>query len=124
MENSILTLIKKLLGIGESDEAFDIDVILGINTAFMILNQIGIGPKEGFSIEDKTATWNDFLDDRKDLEAVKTFVFLNTRLGFDPPQNSFLVSSINDQIKELTWRLLIQGEPIKEELDEGGETDG
>lgn len=105
---SILTLIKKLLGIEEEYEHFDTDIIIGINTAFMILHQLGVGPECAFSIEDKSAVWQDFIGERKDLESVKTFVALNVRLVFDPPQNSFLVDAIKKQIDELTWRLNVQ----------------
>lgn len=108
--DSILTLIKKLLGIEEEYEHFDTDIIIGVNTAFATLNQLGIGPENGFSIQDKSAVWLDFIGDRKDLEAVKTFVFLNTKLGFDPPQNAFLVEAMKNQINELAWRLNVQVE--------------
>lgn len=110
--DSILILIKKLLGIEENYDHFDIDIITAINTAFVTLNQLGIGPEMGFSIYDSSAVWKDFIGERKDLEAIKTFVFLNARLTFDPPQNSFLVDAIKKQIEELTWRLNIQAESI------------
>lgn len=109
--DSILTHIKKLVGVEEEYTQFDVDIITGINTAFMTLNQIGIGPEEGFSIQDATETWNDFIGDRKNLEAVKTFVHKTVQLAFDPPQNSFLVDAINKQLAELVWRLSVQAEP-------------
>lgn len=107
---SILTLVKKALGIEEDYEHFDTDIIMFINTSFMNLNQLGVGPRECFSINDKTSTWTDFLADRTDLNGVKSFVYLYVRLAFDPPQNSFLVDALKTQLQELSWRLNAQAE--------------
>jgi hypothetical protein len=107
---SILTSIKKLLGIEEDYIQFDTDVIIGINSALMNLNQLGIGPTEGFVVVDKTQNWTDLIGTRTDSEAVKLYVYFKTRLAFDPPQNSFLVEAINKQITELEWRLNVQAE--------------
>lgn len=108
MENSILTSIKKLLGIEEDYEHFDTDIIILINAAFMNLNQLGIGPEQGFVIQDKSMKWSDFIGDRKDLEAIKSYVYLKTKLIFDPPQMGYLVDAIKTQITELEWRLNVQ----------------
>ena len=99
---SILTSIKKLLGPTEDDTSFDTDIIIHINTALFRLNQLGVGPSEGYFITDKEQAWADFLGaERKDLEAVKTYVYLKVRLVFDPPQMSHLVEAIKSQITEL-----------------------
>lgn len=105
MSDSILTSIKKLLGIAEEYEFFDADVIMNINMAFMVLYQLGVGPSTTFSIEDKTATWSDFLGDATDLAGVKTYVFLKVKLVFDPPQSSAAMEAIKQNIAELEWRL-------------------
>jgi hypothetical protein len=111
MESSILTSIKKLLGIEEDYTHFDSDITMYINSAFMNLNQLGVGVIGGFKIEDASAEWDDFIDDERfDLEGVKIYIYLKTRLIFDPPQNSFLVEAIKEQIKELEWRLNVQVE--------------
>lgn len=102
--DSILTSIKKLLGITEEYEHFDPDIIVHINSAFMILNQLGVGPEEGFSIKDKSSTWNEFLSG-SNLEAVKTYVYLKVKLMFDPPLSSTVIEAIKSQISELEWRL-------------------
>lgn len=102
---SILTSIKKLLGIAEEYEHFDSDLIMHINTVLMILTQIGVGPSEGFSIEDSTSEWVDFVPDINKIEAVKTYVHLKVKLLFDPPQNSSHIEAINRSISELEWRL-------------------
>lgn len=107
---SILTSIKKLLGVEEDYEQFDADIIIYINSVFMILNQLGVGPSEGFSICDKSSVWEDFTKDPKLLEAVKTYVYLKVRLLFDPPINSSVTESIKEQLKELQCRILIQVE--------------
>lgn len=110
MNDSILTTIKKLLGIAEDYEYFDPDILIGINTAIMTLAQLDIGPDPGYVCEDKNNTWGDYLGNFDDLQAVKTFIYLSTKLTFDPPQNSFLVEAIKTQLDELTWRLNVRAE--------------
>ena len=106
MYESILISIKKLLGIAEDYDHFDPDLIMHINTVFMILHQMGVGPKEApFMIEDKNAIWDDFIKDAKDLQPVKTYIVLKVRLVFDPPAASAHMQAITDTIKELEWRL-------------------
>ena len=110
---SILTSIKKLLGIDEDYEYFDTDIILHINSTLNVLNQLGIGPEEGFKIESKTSKWTDFVPTRTDLELLKTYVYLKVRLLFDPPQTGYLVEALKRQCTEMEWRLNV--------LAEGGE---
>ena len=105
---SILTSIKKVLGIYEEDTSFDVDIIMHINTVFMILRQMGIGPSNGFSITGQYEVWNDYLSDISLLESVKTYVALKVRLIFDPPASSTMVEAINRTITELEWRLNVQ----------------
>jgi hypothetical protein len=109
-EKSILTSIKKLLGVDEDYTQFDTDIIIHINTVFMTLKQLGVGPTQGFKIADNTAEWEDFITDRIDLEGLKTYIYLKVRLVFDPPQSSYLIENIKEQIKELEWRLNFQVE--------------
>ena len=103
--DSILTSIKKLLGIDEEYTQFDSDIIMHINTVFLNLTQLGVGPEEGFLIEDDAATWDDFIGDSSQLQAVKTYVYLKVKLLFDPPLSSSVIESINRIISELEWRL-------------------
>lgn len=110
---SILTSIKKLLGIEEEYDHFDADLIMHINTVFMILTQMGVGPSNGFSINDDTAVWTDFIPSNSNLEAVKTYVHLRVRLIFDPPTNSGVTESINRVLTELEWRLNFNADAIK-----------
>lgn len=117
--NSILTSIKKLLGITEECEHFDTDIIIHINSVFLVLTQIGIGPAEGFSISDKYATWDKFLSNNQtNLEAVKTYVYLRVRLLFDPPSSSAVAESINRTISEYEWRLNLAAETSKTDGEE------
>ena len=106
---SILTSIKLLLGVMEDYEHYDTDIIMHINTVFMILRQIGIGPEEGFSIKDKSTTWDEYVSTDK-IEAVKTYIYLKVRLIFDPPSSSIMVEAINRTISELEWRLNLEME--------------
>lgn len=110
MTDSILTSTKKILGIEESYTAFDEDIMLHINSVFSILNQLGIGPDDGYAIGDSSDTWDDFFGDDARLNSVKTYVYLRVRLLFDPPTTSYLINSMNEQVKELEWRLNVQRE--------------
>ena len=110
MDESILTSIKKLLGIPEDYEHFDQDIIIHINSVFMILNKLGVGPTEEFTITDKTAVWSDFISDNKKFESVKTYVYMKVRLLFDPPLSSAVMDCINKVINELEWRLNVAAE--------------
>lgn len=103
--DSILTSIKKLLGISEEYEHFDPDIIMHINSVFSILTQIGIGPEEGFRITNKEAKWNDYINDNSKIEMVKTYMHLKVKLVFDPPLSSAVIEAVNQSIKELEWRL-------------------
>lgn len=105
MTDSILDGTKKILGIDASYTAFDVDIIAHINSVFSTLSQLGVGPVEGFMIEDNVPQWGDFLGGDPNLNAVKTYMYLRVRLLFDPPATSFHTAAIQEQIKELEWRL-------------------
>ena len=106
-EESILVYVKKLLGIQSDYNHFDPDVIYGINAAFAVLTQLNVGPKEGFSISDDSATWNDCIQDTARLSLVKEYVCLRTRLLFDPPSSSALIDAMNNTVAEYEWRLYV-----------------
>lgn len=109
---SILTSIKKLLGITEEYEHFDIDIIMHINSAFSVLTQLGVGPEEGFHIEDDSTEWSEFLFEDTRLEMVKTYIYLKVRLAFDSTNlSSAVIESINRQINELEWRINVVVDP-------------
>lgn len=109
---SILTSIKKLLGITEEYEHFDIDIIMHINSAFSVLTQLGVGPEEGFHIEDDSTEWSEFLFEDTRLEMVKTYIYLKVRLAFDSTNlSSAVIESINRQINEFEWRINVVVDP-------------
>ena len=117
---SILTSVKKMLGITEEYEHFDADLIMHINSVFMILNQLGVGPSKGFIITDKFATWADFIQSGENLESVKTYMYMKVKLLFDPPMSSAVMESMKQMISELEWRLNVQSELNgKEEIQNG-----
>lgn len=117
MEESILTSIKKLLNISVNDKSFDTDIIININTVFTILNQLGIGPKNGFSIKDNSSVWSDYLDNDFNLDSVKTYIYLKVKLIFDPPTNSSITENYNKLISELEWRINSQVDYVIDKED-------
>ena len=120
MNESILTTIKKMLGIAEDYDAFDTDIIVNINTVFMTLTQIGVGPEKGFSITNSESKWSDFLQEEKKLEGVKTYIYLKVKLVFDPPTTSFVLDAMKNMATEIEWRLNVESESSKT----GGEENG
>lgn len=108
--DSILTSIKLLLGITEDYEAFDQQIIMHINSVFMILTQLGVGPPEGFTITSKGETWNEFVNDEKKMQLVKSYMHLKVKMLFDPPSSSAAMDSTNRMINEFEWRLNSQAE--------------
>ena len=108
--DSILTSIKKLLGMDADYIAFDTDVIIHINTALAILCQLGVGPDKGFRIRDNSATWQDFVGDDARLDDVKDYVYLKVKLLFDPPSSSAAIQSTESLISEIEWRLNVTAE--------------
>ena len=103
---SILTSIKKQLGYEADETGFDDEIITHINTVLMDLRQLGVGPSEGFEIEDETSTWQDFIPNTTKFNAVKTYIYMRVKLIFDSStMSSSLIESYNRQIEKLEWRL-------------------
>lgn len=109
MSHSILDSIKKKLGLGADYDVFDQDIMTHINTVFTNLNQLGIGPAAGFELEDAQTTWDAFLGPNASplLNPVKSYIYFKVRLAFDPPSTSFHIDSMQKQIAEIEFRLLI-----------------
>lgn len=123
MDDSILNTIKKMLGIEPDYTAFDTDILVHINTALMILNQLGIGRSEGVVVDGTDTKWDALLLGRTDLAMVKSYIYHRVRLAFDPPQNSFVTAAIEKQITEFEWRVNVQAEstdpePVAVDADE------
>ena len=109
---SILTSIKKLVGIAEDYTVFDTDFIIYINSAFATLNQLGIGPVEGFSIVDASSKWSDYGVATPMLDHVKSYVYLKVKTVFDPPTSSTVLDAYNRMIQETEWRLKVASETV------------
>ncbi len=124
MEPSILTSTKKILNVADTDTAFDLDIITHINSALSNLNQLGVGPTAGFFITDKTATWDMLAIPANQLSMVRSYIYLKTRLLFDPPATSFLIEAVNKQIQEHEWRLSTFREQALIELQKAQEEAG
>lgn len=131
MTNSILMGTKRALNIEETDTAFDTEILMYINGSLSKLEQIGIGPSGGFMIEGAAETWEDLLGVDRRLNSVKTLVYMEVRLVFDPPTTSYLIDALKEQIAEITWRVNVTHEtvlplpqraipPIENEILDGG----
>lgn len=118
MEGSILDDIRRAAGAEEWDDAFDTDLIDYTNSVFMILTQMGIGPAEGYVIEDEDNQWSEFISDPVKYRLVKSYMGLKVRLLFDPPLSSAVLQSMNNQIAEYEWRLTAAAELDKSNGEE------
>lgn len=113
---SILRSVKKQIGLDPEYTQFDPDIIMSINTVFVILNRVGVGPSTGFRIEDESAEWTDFLpDDDLNFDVVKTYIAAKVRLIFDPPTSSIIMQATKEVIAELEWTLNINAETSQSE---------
>lgn len=120
MDDSILDTIKKMLGIDPTVSAFDTDIISLINSAFLSLNQLGIGPEDGYSISGKDETWANYIGDNEKLEAVKSYIYLKVKVIFDPPSSSYVLQQYTQAIQENEWRLCLEGDMMAD--NEGSDT--
>ena len=131
LKNSILRTIKKMLGLDLDHEEFDTDVIVHINAAMMILQQLGVGPEKGMFITGIGETWGDFFDSDQMLEGVKLYIYYRTRMTFDPPNNSYTMDSLQKSCEMLEWRLKEQarffdkdeGKYVSKHLETAGGSD-
>lgn len=113
-DESILTSVKKVLGIPEYYEHFDQDILLHLNSVMSILHQLGVGPENGFVVEDDSTTWSDLFDgdiDTNKMMYVKSYVCLRVRLLFDPPASSGAIDAMERQMRELEWRITVTRDP-------------
>jgi len=96
MSSSILNDVKHTLGLLPEQTAFDIDIIMHVNNAISTLTQLGVGPIEGYMIDDAS---------NMRLNSVKSYIFLKVKLVFDPPGFGFVIASMERQIQELEYRI-------------------
>lgn len=103
---SILDSVKHALNVELDESAFDADIVMFINATFGTLYQLGVGPEEPFTISDNSAEWSEFIV-RKDIEMVKSYMYLKVRLLFDPPTTTTMYEAYDNRAKELEWRLTV-----------------
>jgi hypothetical protein len=117
--DSILNSIKKLLGIAADEASFDADVMMHINDTFATLNDLGVGPDEGFRIEDETSTWDEFLPiSDKNFNRLPTYVYLKVKIVFDPTLSSSVLAAHERRIAELESRLTMTAETSEGGVDD------
>ena len=104
---SILDSMKKLLGMDASYTVFDVDLVIHINSIFATLAQLGVGAPEGFFIQGSGEEWHTFTSDNVLINNVKSYMYLKLRLMFDPPSSSSVLKSMEEQTKELEWRMKV-----------------
>lgn len=109
--DSILDSVKERIGPSAEYDYYNPDIIMDINTTFMTLKQLGVGPKKGFTITDRSDTWDDFMPEGEMLEMVKTYMYMKVKLLFDPPLSSAVANVMQDQVKEMEWRLNAEVDP-------------
>lgn len=113
ISDSILESVKKLIN-AEGDNYFDTDIIIHINTVFSILTQMGVGPSEGFSIDDNKSTWDEFTEDEPLFNMVKSYMAIRVKLMFDiASANSFYINQLQQEADELEWRLRAAAELMR-----------
>lgn len=115
MDKSILNTIKRMLGLEPDYTPFDTEILIHINSVFMVLQQLGVGPKDGFSITGPDEVWSDYIGDTKNLEALKSYIYLRVKTVFDPPQSGTAMEAMKQQIDEYTWRLNVAVDPERSE---------
>ena len=113
MQDSILMTIRKLVCGDPYADHFDTDLLVHINACFSILNQLGVGPENGFVVTDETQSWSSYSDNDLILNMVKTYVTLKVRVIFDPPLTSSVLEAMNKEISQLEWRLNVAVDPVK-----------
>ena len=113
MQDSILMTIRKLVCGDPYADHFDTDLLVHINACFSILNQLGLGPENGFVVTDETQSWSSYISDNYILNMVKTYVTLKVRVIFDPPLTSSVLEAMNKEISQLEWRLNVAVDPVK-----------
>ena len=113
MQDSILMTIRKLVCGDPYADHFDTDLLVHINACFSILNQLGVGPENGFVVTDETQSWSSYIADNYILNMVKTYITLKVKKIFDPPLTSSVLEAMDKEISQLEWRLNVAVDPSK-----------
>jgi hypothetical protein len=118
--DSILTSIKKMLGIEDEYTHFDTDIIMHINSYLSVLTQLGVGSPNGFSIKDKSDLWEDFTPADAKLELIKTYIYMKVKLIFDPPLSSAVIEAMNREVSQCEWRIQVAADSTESEGNQNG----
>lgn len=110
VNKSILNSVKKVLGYPPEFTAFDTDITMHINSNLSTLNQLGVGPTEGFFVEDSSSLWEEFSENKLIVNSVKSYIYIKVRLIFDPPATSFVIAALEKEATQLEWRLNVAAE--------------
>lgn len=112
VNDSILDVTKRQLGLDPEDPSFDLEIIPHINSIFFVLQQLGVGPSTGFSIIDRTETWSEFIG-AEQIHAVRSYMGLRVKLIFDPPPTGPATEAMERQASQMEWRLNVHMEGVK-----------
>lgn len=112
LDDSILDSVKKSLGLDKDYDPFDPDIVMHINSCFFTLNQLGLGPSEGFLVEGSDSVWSEFVPEIQKFAAIKSYVYIKVKLLFDPPATSFAQEAMKQQATEYEWRLQVAADPV------------
>lgn len=108
--DSILDSIKKNLGIPFEETHFDGEIMININANISVLKQLGVGTPS-FVVYDNSDLWSDFIEVDDIIPMATMFVYLKTKLIFDPPLSGTVIDAFKTQIAETEWRI---AERVKE----------
>lgn len=115
--DSILLSVKKLIGLTSDYTQFDADLIIHINSTFAVLNQLGVGPEDPFTITGNSETWDEFVS-QQNTENVRSYMFMKVKMLFDPPSTATMHEAYSKSIEEMEWRLTVAADPVLNEANE------
>lgn len=109
LEEKIFPSVCQMLGLPDDGGGFDQEVGGFINSAFMVLQQIGVTPGV-FQVRTGDERWIDSGVAEELTDTVRTYVFLYVAFGYDPPTTSFQRDLKRDQLTEFEVRLQLYSE--------------
>lgn len=104
--NTVLEDVRKVIGGDMIDPHFDQELCMHINSVLVGLRQIGV--KTGTNIVNDETLWSELVPNIIDVESIKTWLGLKVRLIFDPPTSSYVSSAIEENLRELEFRIQLE----------------
>ena len=104
-DTTILKDIKSVLGLIDDDNAYDGEILMHLNSAFMYLNQLGFGELYKPETIEETTTWEEVFSNRDYVNCIKPYIYKRVRLIFDPPGSSIVMQSLENLIREDEYRI-------------------